>query len=168
MIKNNKGFMLAEVVIVSAVLITTLTSLYVGFSKVYKAYQERSEYFDTDTIYALKNIEDMLIDEDVFNYLAGSIGIDNYMDISNIDLILSPYIKNYINTIMDNYNIDKCYLVEYDKVALYNFIWPNYSPKLELYVEYIIKNTDEDDWLKYQYIFIAETKSGKFAYLRVV
>ena len=58
MIKNNKGFMLAEVVIVSAVLITTLVSLYAGFAKVYKAYEERSSFFDTDSIYALKSIED--------------------------------------------------------------------------------------------------------------
>ena len=67
MIRNNKGFMLAEVVIVSAILITTLTSLYAGFARVYKAYEERSSFFDIDSIYALKNIEDTLIDNMEFN-----------------------------------------------------------------------------------------------------
>jgi len=44
MIKNNKGFMLAEVVIVSAVIMTCLVTLYTSFNKMYNLYKDTYNY----------------------------------------------------------------------------------------------------------------------------
>ena len=64
---NNKGFMLAEIIIVSAIIITTVVGLYKGFSNTYTAYETRNSYYDAKTTYALKNFEDFLIDEMILN-----------------------------------------------------------------------------------------------------
>lgn len=59
--KNNKGFMMAEVVVVSAIIIVTLTSLYVSYNKIISLYNQRIDYYDVRTLYELdeyrKNID---------------------------------------------------------------------------------------------------------------
>lgn len=54
MIKNNKGFMLAEVVITSTVVLTSLVILYSSFTKIYTQYKVRDTYFDVDGMYAIR------------------------------------------------------------------------------------------------------------------
>ncbi len=168
MIKNNKGFMLAEVVIVSAILITTLVSLYVGFARVYKAYEERSSFFDTDSIYALKSIEDTLIDDMVFNELVKRIDSDNYIYFSNGSITIdNDYIKEYIKKIMENYNIEYFYLTKYDSNSLNTIInLDNDNIVFNDFLSYLNKNLDFTE--EYNYIFASKTIDGRFAYLRVL
>ena len=59
--KNNKGFMLAEVVVTSTIVLTSLISLYITFNKLYNNYEIRSNYYDVDGIYAIKNMINNLI-----------------------------------------------------------------------------------------------------------
>lgn len=62
---NNKGFMMAEVVVVSAVVILTLTALYISYNKIYSAYKTRLTYNDVSTLYRLAYYKDYLeIDEE--------------------------------------------------------------------------------------------------------
>ena len=168
MIKNNKGFMLAEVVIVSAILITTLVSLYVGFARVYKAYEERSSFFDTDSIYALKSIEDTLIDDMVFNELVKRIDSNNYIYFSNSSIAIdNDYIKEYIKKIMENYNIEYFYLTKYDSNSLNTIInLDNDNIVFNDFLSYLNKNLDFTE--EYNYIFVSKTIDGRFAYLRVL
>lgn len=168
MIKNNKGFMLAEVVIVSAILITTLVSLYVGFARVYKAYEERSSFFDTDSIYALKSIEDTLIDDMVFNELVKRIDSDNYIYFSNGSIAIdNDYVKEYIKKIMENYNIEYFYLTKYDSNSLNTIInLDNDNIVFNDFLSYLNKNLDFTE--EYNYIFSSKTIDGRFAYLRVL
>ena len=41
---NRKGFMMAEVVVVSAVIVTVLETLFTGINKVSTAYEKRNKY----------------------------------------------------------------------------------------------------------------------------
>ena len=41
---NNKGFMLAEIIIVSAILATALVGLFATFSKMFLEYEKRNSY----------------------------------------------------------------------------------------------------------------------------
>lgn len=43
---NRKGFMMAEVVVVSAVIVTVLVTLFTGINKVSTAYEKRNKYYD--------------------------------------------------------------------------------------------------------------------------
>ena len=167
MIKNNKGFMLAEVVIVSAVLITTLVSLYAGFAKVYKAYEERSSFFDTDSIYALKSIEDTLIDEGLFNNIINEINTSNYVSYLAENLTDDSYINSYLKELLGNYNIEYFYITKYDNASLTTIIESDANNIIfNDFLKYLQKNLNFDD--NYNYIFLSKTKDGRFAYLRVL
>ena len=167
MIKNNKGFMLAEVVIVSAVLITTLVSLYAGFAKVYKAYEERSSFFDTDSIYALKSIEDTLIDEGLFNNIINEINTSNYVSYLAKNLTDDSYINSYLKELLGNYNIEYFYITKYDNASLTTIIESDTDNIVfNDFLTYLQKNLNFDD--NYNYIFVSKTKDGRFAYLRVL
>ena len=167
MIKNNKGFMLAEVVIVSAVLITTLVSLYAGFAKVYKAYEERSSFFDTDSIYALKSIEDTLIDEGLFNNIINEINTSNYVSYLAENLTDDSYINSYLKELLGNYNIEYFYIAKYDSASL-TTIMESDTDNIVFndFLTYLQKNLNFDD--NYNYIFLSKTKDGRFAYLSVL
>lgn len=167
MIKNNKGFMLAEVVIVSAVLITTLVSLYAGFAKVYKAYEERSSFFDTDSIYALKSIEDTLIDEGLFNNIINEINTSNYVSYLAENLTDDSYINSYLKELLGNYNIEYFYITKYDNASLTTIIESDANNIIfNDFLKHLQKNLTFDN--NYNYIFLSKTKDGRFAYLRVL
>lgn len=167
MIKNNKGFMLAEVVIVSAVLITTLVSLYAGFAKVYKAYEERSSFFDTDSIYALKSIEDTLIDEGLFNNIINEINTSNYVSYLAENLTDDSYINSYLKELLGNYNIEYFYITKYDNASLITIMESDTDNIVfNDFLTYLQKNLTFDN--NYNYIFLSKTKDGRFAYLRVL
>ena len=55
---NNKGFMMAEVIVVSAVILVTLVGLYTSYNKIFTVYNQRINYYDVDTLYKLANIRD--------------------------------------------------------------------------------------------------------------
>ena len=167
MIKNNKGFMLAEVVIVSAVLITTLVSLYAGFAKVYKAYEERSSFFDTDSIYALKSIEDTLIDEGLFNNIINEINTSNYVSYLAENRTADSYINSHLKELLGNYNIEYFYITKYDNASLTTIIESDANNIIfNDFLKYLQKNLTFDN--NYNYIFLSKTKDGRFAYLRVL
>lgn len=50
---NNKGFMMAEVVVVSSVIMIVLTSLYVSYNNLFSIYNQRINYYDVATLYEL-------------------------------------------------------------------------------------------------------------------
>lgn len=60
---NNKGFMMAEVVVVSAIVLAALTGLYISYNKIYMVYRNRIDYYDTVALYRLEYYRDMAIDE---------------------------------------------------------------------------------------------------------
>ncbi len=67
---NRKGFMMAEVVIVAAMILIILMSIYTGYSKVYIRYSEILNYYNADGVYKLANIRDKLINNgEIHNYL---------------------------------------------------------------------------------------------------
>lgn len=60
---NRKGFMMAEVVVVSSIVLITLVSFYVSYNKIISEYNKRIDYYDVTTLYDLayvrKNISDI-------------------------------------------------------------------------------------------------------------
>ena len=59
---NNKGFMMAEVIIVSAIVLTTLSAFYLSYMKIYVKYRERINYYDISSLYRLGYYRDSLIE----------------------------------------------------------------------------------------------------------
>lgn len=58
---NKKGFMMAEVVVVSAVILGVLVSIYSSYSKVFRRYSEVLNYYNVDGVYKLVTVRDKMI-----------------------------------------------------------------------------------------------------------
>lgn len=167
---NNKGFMLAEVVIVSAVMVTTLVGLYTGFSNTYKAYEVKSSYYDANTMYALKTLESFLIDELVFNKLVSITNFSN-IEISNTNLD-EEYHKIFLNNFKNTYNVANVYLLKYDKTIINNFANLK-DDEFQKYLEFYIESVEENDEYTftsnkvYNYVLIAVTNDNTYTALRI-
>ena len=161
---NNKGFMLAEVIISASVIIVTLVSLYAGFARVYKAYEIRSTYYDADSVYALKTISDYFIDEMVFNsYISGINNTNKYVEFKKNESP-SNKIDAFINKMIENYNFKHFYLTRYNSDYLESI--ESISSDLEEYIDFLDSDKVIDN-SNYKYIFISETNDGRFSYLRI-
>lgn len=165
---NNKGFMLAEVIIVSAVIFTTLVGLYKGFSNTYKAYETKNSYYDSKTIYALKNMENFLIDEMILNKNITN-NTNKYIEITD-NLDTNQYHKTFINKFITEYNIKSIYILQFDKSALTKLkANTKVDNDFDKYIDYIIdENIDNFDSSKYSYILIAKTNNEQYSSLRIV
>ena len=147
--KNNKGFMLAEVVVTSTVILTSLISLYITFNKLYKNYEIRSRYYDIDGYYVTKEIIELLINNNINNYLP--LTTENYKELS----IDNQDLKNEINSIISAYQIQQIYVTKYTSTSLDNLKNSSINNTFKDYLEKYYNYNDN----KYSYLFIIEYKN---------
>ena len=57
---NNKGFMMAEVVVVSAIILIFMTAMFSSYNKIFAIYKERVSYYDVNALYQLAYYRDSL------------------------------------------------------------------------------------------------------------
>lgn len=60
---NNKGFMMAEVIVVAAIVLLAMVGLYASYNKIFSIYNQRVDYYDVATLYELASIRDEYQDE---------------------------------------------------------------------------------------------------------
>lgn len=167
---NNKGFMLAEIVIVSAIIITTIVGLYSGFANTYKAYELRSSYYDAKTVYALKNLEDFLVDEMLLNSLVTTTNF-KYIELTK-DKVTDNYHKAFIDNFYTTYNINKVYLLKYSEANINEFA-ATLDDEFKKYLEFYLEKTGEEednnkiDETKYSYLLVTSTNNETYATLRI-
>lgn len=138
---NNKGFMLAEVVIVSAIILTTLVVMYKGLNRVYSNYNRLSNYNNIDSTYASKTI---------FDYLVDSHLIENYIK-NNNDCINITNNDNMLTEIASQYNAKYVYLV---KKINQNSCQTMNNDYLNSYIEFLNKKISDQD--SYNIMIITE------------
>lgn len=64
--KNNKGFFLAETIVMIALITTVMAFVYPNVAKLYENYKNKASYYDqTEDIYTLKAVYDYLLDEEI-------------------------------------------------------------------------------------------------------
>ncbi len=116
--RDNRGFMLAEVIIVSSIIVTVLVTMYTGLNKLFVKYDELSRYYNVDAIYLAKNVEDYLID----SYKMGSV-IDDSSSTGYKDIMIMEGISEIVGA-----DVSKLYFIGnygdngdgYDKVKELN------------------------------------------------
>jgi len=134
---NNKGFMMAEVVVVSSVVLVTLVSFYVSYNKIISLYNQRINYYDIATLYDLAYVRD---------------GISDYSDYNSKDAIIS-----------DTY--DKVYYVnnqDLDKLDVENQTFKDYLEYIDSSV-----NFETDNILVMEKCINNDIDNCRYAYLEV-
>lgn len=167
---NKKGFMLAEIVIVSAVIIVTIMALYKVFADTYNAFEIRDTYYDAKTVYALKNFENFLIDDLDNSYLNKD--FENYIEFNKNEND-KTYKGQFINNFFDTYNISSLYIVKYNNLnlnissALEDSFVKKIDSDFQDYIDFYINNTENLEYDNYNYILVALTNDGKYSSLRI-
>ena len=83
---NNKGFMMAEVIVVSSIILVFLAGLYLSYNKIFAAYNSRIDYYDASTLYRLAYYRDNLIEEDKMNDALSSANNNTIIEITNFEV----------------------------------------------------------------------------------
>lgn len=179
--KNSKGFMLAEVIITSTVIITALIGLYTTFNKIYNKYNIRNSYYDIDGVYAIKGminhlikdnkLNNILSDKDTGTFTSNQIYLikdricNSFINSENTGTI-SLSNDNYCKSLQELYKINNLIVIDYDKKLLIDESNNNdlkdsvNNQTFKDYIEYISNYyTFEKD--KYSYLFIIEYKNDK-------
>ena len=155
--KNNKGFMLAEVVVTSTVIIVSLIGLYTTFNKIYNRFEQKEKYNNIDGVYAIKNMIDILMETGDINNILPDSGQQAIITSSSC-LNISTIINNYCESLQSTYNIKNMYIIEYnmesiDYINVENKTFKDYIKYLKNYYDF----TNNE----YKYLFIVEYKDDE-------
>ena len=113
---GRKGFMLVEVVVVSAVIATVLVTMFIAINRVSSAYSTRDSYNSVDALYLTmaendilrenNELSDLICNNSNTREITDSSLKEAYKDIGSINLYYSPYdsgkvlyLKNYNNKV---------------------------------------------------------------------
>ena len=189
--KNNKGFMLIELIITSTVVVTAMIALYASFNRIYSLYKTRNNYYDINGIYASKEIvRSLLNSNELTKIINANFETGNYSFLiknGNLNIPISNTItQDQINEIKDFYKIKNMILTSYSKCILAldecigvqsneeeNSIEGAESTSLKSeinnetfkeYVEYITKYYNTTSNETYSYIIITEIEDNNKYY----
>lgn len=155
---NNKGFMMAEVVVVAAIILVFMTGVYVSYNKIFTEYNKRVDYYDVTTLYKLDNYKYDLIKKNKYSSaVTESNGSNGFVDISK-------YITLETN--------DSVYLIHNNKQNIKSSIASSSSfaenATFKDYITFLSGSVSLTEW---KYVMVMErciTKDNcKYAYLEV-
>lgn len=155
--EENKGFMLAEVIVVSTIVITVLTALYMSFNKLYANYQLRFQYYDVNGLYASSKINNLYTDEYLLCTYLKQLETNDIVDIS-----CKKGSKEYsmCQKIFSTYQVQRMYLVNYD-LKDKNF----HNPLIDDYISYLGENDNQEtSTYHYRIIAVLQDENGANSY----
>lgn len=152
---NKKGFMMAELIVVSSIILVTLVSLYTSYNKIYSIYNGRIGYYDVATLYRLSYYRDVLNKYDL---------MDDAKDKALNNKIVTVYNNKAFNGLflslpgdVDLKNVeDTVFLVYNNKNNIDSSIFNDVSgvkPTFKDYVDYL---KDSIDFSSFEYMLIME------------
>ena len=112
---NNKGFMLAETLVVTTFVAGVLIYMFIQFSNLSQNYDDSYQYNTVEDLYSLRNIRDFIVeDEEALTLIEDSILNDGMIEITDcnnfteINYCLELFeLENIKTIIITNNNLDK-------------------------------------------------------------
>lgn len=158
MIKNNKGFVLTEVMILSTVVIGLLVFIFIQFKNINRSYQYSFKYDTVQDMYLANNIVNYINDSD-FNNLVSflSSSSNNYIDITGCDVSYFT-VASYCESLFEKTNVEKV-IFTYEDTSMINT--SNFDESMKLYINSIATMGKNDD-----YRIIVKFNDGTFTSMR--
>ena len=136
---NNKGFMMAEIIVVAVVIVIALVGLFTTFTRTFIEYERLNEYSQVDSLYASKSVINTLysdIDSAKKALEDESVNFKEYTVTTNIEL----------EPLFNKYNIKSFYLVKYSDEGFNSLISSlTNNEELKRYVNYLKNNLNLTD-----------------------
>lgn len=138
--KKNKGFMLAETLLVTTFVAGLLIYLYIQFTNLNNNYSDSFTYNTVEDVYALSDVVDLIYsDETALNTIDEMVNQEKYIDISNCSLFTNQakckklFELENINEIFITTNaVPKKYISDYS-IGLIKFINKINPSGIEMY-----------------------------------
>ena len=145
---GRKGFMMAEVVVVSVVIAVVLITLFTGLNRVSSAYEKRDRYYDIDALYLAMMENDALIENRSINNL---IKTGNSIKITNddVNLLLNTYNNDDVNLYFSLYEKGKI-----DELKDLSTTEETTKKTTKEFIDYLKDKFDFND--DYNYVIISE------------
>lgn len=160
MIKNNKGFVITEVLILSTVIMGVLTLMYVQFKSINRGYQYSFKYDTVEGLYLANNIVNYINDGNYDNLVEQ---VNNnpkgYIDITECSIENSTLIS-YCNSLFQKSEIEKILFTKEDLKDLKRNI-SDFDNDMQNYIKQIKTLNDEKD-----YRIIIKYKDNSFTTMR--
>src|SRR5574344_454392 len=156
--KNNKGYILTETLIVSAVVLTTLVLIYSQFAKINKNYGASYDYNSINGIYALNNIVHY-INEENNSALTAIAGQNAYTDITSCDSGYYTY-TSYCKKLLEGSNIKTLLITTYSKLNIIGALSNDNAYGLDM--QNFVKTLD-DSSNSYNCRLVAQFNDGTYA-----
>lgn len=153
---NNKGFMLAETLIVTTFVAGILIFLFIQFTNLGKAYDDSYIYNTPEGLYALEDVKEYInTDLDLLLNIEENIGTMKYIDLTDCNLFKN---KDYCTNLFKLENIDRIFITTntFDKNSI-----TGYNEDFNTFINKIVGEGSE------KYRLVASFKSGMFATLRL-
>lgn len=188
--KKKTGFMMAEVIVVSAVILVVLGSLFISFNKIFSSYNTKATYYDSVNLFQMAFYRDIMIENDLINGVLDGLktpsgvtkiydSICDSKDPGYDDVIALSHCKDYVNLFTlpsdsRNYDYNDVVFIMYtpekersiNSVSLQDY---NVHSKFIDYVDYLKKSTT----IKSNYLMLMERchkeneNNCKYGYLEV-
>lgn len=153
---NNKGFMLAETLVVTTFVSGVLIFLFIQFSNLSKSYDESYIYNTTEGLYALEDLKKYIeTDINFTDYIDTNIETKKYIDITNCSLFTD---ESYCLNLIEIENIDKIFI---STNSLPKDIINEYDEGFTNFINKINKEGKEE------YRLVASFKNSTYATLRL-
>ena len=132
---NKKGFILAETIAVSVVIMTALVIIYTQFMTISKSYARTFTYNSVNNLYLVNNIK-QFIKEDGIDNLINALNENNYIDITSCP---SDYFTEYIycRSLIENSNIKQIIFTKQNLDELENNLDDGLSEKMKQFIKSI-------------------------------
>lgn len=160
--KNFKGFILAETVAVSAVVIAALIIIYVQFISIMNSYQVSFKYNTVENMYSANNISEYIL-TDGYALLKTAITTSSYVDITSCS---ADYFTEYFycEGLMDNLGVKTALFVKEDTTDLVTTITSNnpFSEGFGKFIKFIKSDLEVD-----KYRVIIEFTDGTYASVKI-
>lgn len=140
---GRKGFMLVEVVVVSAVISTVLVTMFIAINRVSSAYSTRDSYNSVDALYLAMAENDILRENNDLSDLVCNNSNANEITDSNLEKVYKDIDIYSINLYYSPYNRDEVLSLKNNKATFDGFI------------DYISNKLDYSN-TNYNYLIIAE------------
>lgn len=126
---NNKGFMMAEVIITCAIVVLTLVGLFTSYNRTYLRYKERRNYYNIDNSYACNYLKELLIESNILYT-----NTDSYY-------IIDSSVNSKVAVLLNNYNVSSAIVVDLSQTSnIEGLITDSMSNTYKDYLKYLNNN----------------------------
>ena len=117
--KKRNGFMLAELIITSTIVVSAMISLYASFNKIYSLYKTKNNYYYVDGVYATKELTDSIIKDNFNAFINNKLSSErNTYLIKDNTCEIETNLQEKCKAIQKLYHVKNMIFAEYNKCNL--------------------------------------------------